>query len=95
MCIDFEITGGLSVQVRDSTLIFRLCCTEHHGLALLEDLDEFAWNNVKDKFASLDLRRFFLVQFRCMVSQWWRRSRTQLVVSIIRGQALSPKTLGW
>jgi hypothetical protein len=44
----------------DSAFIFLLCCTEDYVLAHLEDLDEFAWNNVKDKFASLNLQRSLL-----------------------------------
>jgi hypothetical protein len=84
MRIDFEITGGLSVHFQ-----VRFCCTDHYVSALLKDLDELAWNNVREKIALLDLHRSFLVQFRFMGSQWRRRNRTQLVVvvSIIRGPA--------
>ena len=44
------------VSPLDPAFIFRLCCTEHYILAPLKDLDGFAWNNVKDKLASFDLR---------------------------------------
>jgi hypothetical protein len=58
ICIDVETTDD---PLWDSVFVFLLCCTEQYVLALLEDLNEFAWNKVKDKLASLDLYRTTLV----------------------------------
>jgi hypothetical protein len=64
MCIDVEITGDHPVGfgVCFSSLLYR-----KYVLALLKD--EFAWNNVKDKLASLDLHHSGGVTGVLVV--WW------------------------
>jgi hypothetical protein len=55
------------------------------------NLDEFAWNNVKDKLASLNLQLLLL----CISDVNGRRSRTRLILSVVQGQPdpASPKNV--